>query len=80
MIYRELLSAALPGQPAKQAQRMLVSMLEAIEPLVTSTEAPPYLRVQGCGSSHRTGDFEVLGSQGIEPNNHTVTAAETRAF
>ena len=47
MIFRELLSAALPGQPAKQAPRILVSVLEAIETLVANTEVPPYLRVYG---------------------------------
>ena len=51
VIFRELLSAALPGQPAKQAPRMLVSMLEAIETLVTSIEAPPYPECMGSGSS-----------------------------
>ena len=45
VVFRELLATA--RQPAKQAPRMPVSMLEAIETLVTNTDAPPYLRVCG---------------------------------
>ena len=47
VVFRELLSTALPGRPAKQAPRMLVSMLEALETLVACSDVAPYLRVYG---------------------------------
>ena len=41
----EIRSSALPGKPSKQAPRMPIMLLEALERLVTSSDTAVYLRV-----------------------------------
>ena len=45
VVYRELRSSALLGKPSKQAPRMLVTIIEALERCVVSAQVAPYLRV-----------------------------------
>ena len=45
VLYQELLVAALPGSPAKQAPRVLPASLVALEHLVVSAQTPRYYRV-----------------------------------
>ena len=45
VVYRELLSTALPGKPLKQAPRMLITMLSALERLVLDSTRPQYFRI-----------------------------------
>ena len=45
VVYREIWSSALPGKPSKQALRMPITLLEALERLVTSSDTAVYLRV-----------------------------------
>ena len=45
VLYQELLVAALPGRPAKQAPRVLTAMLVALEHLVVCAQTPRYYRV-----------------------------------
>ena len=44
VMYQELLVSTLPGRPQKQAQRVLVAMMEALEGLVVSRQTPQYFR------------------------------------
>ena len=45
VIFKEILSAALPGRPKKQAPRMLISMIAALEKVVVDSGAYSYFRV-----------------------------------
>ena len=45
IIYAELLTSALPGHILKQAPRLFVSILVALEKFVMQSENPAYLRV-----------------------------------
>ena len=45
VIYKEILSSALPGRAKKQAPRMLISMIAALEKVVVGSGAPPYFRI-----------------------------------
>ena len=45
VIYKEMLSSATPGRLSKQAPRMLITMIAALENLVSEVDTPPYLRV-----------------------------------
>ena len=45
VIYKELLATALPGRPSKQAPRMCVTMLGALENVVTDAGLLPFVRV-----------------------------------
>ena len=45
IIYSELLTSALPAQAVKQAPRLFVSIIMALERYVTDTAQPAYLRV-----------------------------------
>ena len=43
-VYREILSSALPGKLSKQAPRMPIMLLEALERLITSSDTAVYVR------------------------------------
>ena len=45
VLYQELLVAALPGSPTKQAYRVFTAMLVALEHLVVCVQTPRYYRV-----------------------------------
>ena len=45
VIQKELLANSIPGRPAKQAPRMFISMLAALEELTVNDKALPYYRV-----------------------------------
>ena len=47
VVYKELLSNALPGRPAKQAPRMYTSMLQGLENLVCNPSALSYFSTYG---------------------------------
>ena len=80
VVFRELLSTALPGRPAKQAPRMLVSMLEALETLVASSDVAPYLRVYGWWVLLQNwGTLRFSDHRGLNPAQVTVSAAEFQA-
>ena len=60
--YRELLATALPGRPSKQAPRMFVSMLRALENVVTDLGMLLHKRVRLVDASPVLGNVAVLGS------------------
>ena len=45
VVYKEMLASAIPGKLHKQAPRMLISMIAALEILVADIGSPPYLRI-----------------------------------
>ena len=65
VIYKEMLAAALPGRPSKQATRLYVTMLRALENVVTDAGLLPLrTSVHLVGIDPELGNFAVLGSQG----------------
>ena len=75
VVFRELVSTALPGRPAKQAPRMLVSMLEALETLVACSDVAPYLRVYGWWVLLQNwGTLRFFHHRGLNPAQVTVAA------
>ena len=80
LIYSELLSQAAPGRQTKQAPRLLVSMVSALELLVTNEKELPYIRLYGwwtllqCWATLRFDDH-----RGIEYGTIKVTTAGLQA-
>ena len=63
VVFRELLATALPGRPSKQAPRMFVSMLRALEKVVTDMgHALLPTRVRLVEAGPNLGNVAVLGS------------------
>ena len=62
VIFRKLLATALPGRPSKQAPRIFVSMLRALEKVVTDMgHAPLPTRVPLVDAGPNLGNVAVLG-------------------
>ena len=79
--YKELLSSASPARHAKQAPRVLVSILSALEGLVVDTEAAIYLRIFAWWLLLQNwATLRFSDRRGIEPNNVTVRAGSWRAL
>ena len=64
-IYRELLSSAQPGKPAKHAPRMLSPMLAFLEQYVMKETSPSSPRVVLGGCSSRTGPLRFSDHWGV---------------
>ena len=79
--YKELLSSASPARHAKQAPRVLVSILSALEGLVVGTEAAIYLRTFAWWLLLQNwATLRFSDHRGIEPNNVTIRAGSWRAL
>ena len=65
VIYRELLSSALPGKLPKQAPRMFITVLAALEQSVASAENPVCFRVFAWWLKYRTGQPYVSVTTGV---------------
>ena len=74
VICRELLTAALPGRASKQAPTVLVSMLSAVENVVTNQQVLPFVRVYAWWVLVQNWvTLRFSGHRGIEPSSVAVT-------
>ena len=79
--YKELLSSATPARHAKQAPRVLVAILSALEGLVVDTQAAMYLRTFAWWLLLQNwATLRFSDHRGIEPNTVTVRAGSWRAL
>ena len=77
VVYRELRSNALPGRPTKQAPRMPVMLLEALERLVLNSDAAPYLRVFAWWVLLQNwATLRFSDHRGLSPSDITVSGGE----
>ena len=85
VVYQELLASALPGRPSKQAPRMLVSVLAALEPVVVDQDTPQYLRVFAwwlllqAWATLRFSDHRGIRPENVELQNNRLVATLTRS-
>ena len=76
MIFKELLAAALPGKPSKQAPRFFVTMLTALEKDVTDAQTLPFIRVYAWWMLVQSwGTLRLSDHHGISPNSVTVSSS-----
>ena len=76
VIYKELLAAALPGRPSKQAPRMYVTMLRALENVVTDAGLLPFVRVYAWWVLIQNwGTFRFSDHRCIDPSSVVITSA-----
>ena len=74
VIYRELLTAALPSRASKQAPRMLVSMLSALENVVLCQQVLPFVRVYAWWILVQNwATLRFSDHRGIDPSSVAVT-------
>ena len=73
IIERELLASSLPGRLSKQAPRMLISMLTALEQLTIDDRALPYYRVYSWWVLIQSwGTLRFSDHRGLKPTDITV--------
>ena len=73
IIEKELLAISLPGRPSKQAPRMLVCMLRALEQLTVDEQALPYLRIYSWWVLLQSwGTMRFSDHRGLNPADITV--------
>ena len=74
VIKKELLSNAIPGRPTKQAPRMFMSMLAALEELTVDDKALPYYRVYAWWILLQSwGTMRFSDHRGLKPSDVQVT-------
>ena len=79
--YKELLASASPAQHAKQAPRVPVAILSALEGLVVDTQAAIYLRTSAWWLLLQNwATLRFSDHRGIEPKTVTVQARSWRAL
>ena len=79
--HKELLSSATPARHAKQAPRVLVAILSALEGLVVDTQAAIYLRTFAWWLLLQNwATLRFSDHRGTEPNTVTVRAGSWRAL
>ena len=85
VLQKELLANSIPGRPPKQASRMFMSMLAALEELTVDDKALPYYRVyawwillQSWGMM-RFSDHRGLKPSDVQVTGNTMSAKLTRS-
>ena len=77
VVYREIRSSALPGKPSKQAPRMLVTIIEALERCVVSAQVAPYLRVYAWWVLVQNwATLRFSDHRGLDPSSISVSCGE----
>ena len=74
VIQKELLANSIPGRPSKQAPRIVMSMLAALEELTVDDKALPYYRVYGWWILLQSwGTMRFSDHRGLKPSDVQVT-------